>query len=73
MMLWVAHGAPCLIILQCYVWYAVQYHPVKSPRTIAVPCEWSTRPMLHCSGTTTACLHVLQAFDAPPTACLAGP
>jgi hypothetical protein len=57
-------SSPCLIALPRRARLATWLHPVASPDTIAVPCEWSTGPVLQCSFIVAACLHVLQALNA---------
>jgi hypothetical protein len=53
---------PCLVVsprrAQSVAWHCA----VGSSGTIAVPDEWSTRPVLHCSCTVATSPHVLQAL-----------
>jgi hypothetical protein len=59
--------APCLVI--CHAEHNLRYGTALSDRadTVAVPCEWSTGPMMYCSCTIAACPHVLQVLVAQPT------
>jgi hypothetical protein len=61
-----AWSAPCVVTLPRRAWSAARLCPVMSPRTVAVPCKWSTGPALHYSCTIAACPHVLHALNALP-------
>jgi hypothetical protein len=44
-----AWGMSSPIALPHCTWLALWHHPVRSPCTVAVSCEWSARPERHCS------------------------
>jgi hypothetical protein len=67
-----AWSMPYLVALSCCARSAVWRCPVGLPHNVAVSCEWSTGPALHCSRLSahlaghdgSVCLHVLHAIMA---------
>jgi hypothetical protein len=64
---------PFLVIPTHHTQSATWCRTVRSPGSVAIPSEWSTRPMMHCSRTIVAYSHVLQGLTTLPirTSCKA--